>query len=178
MTRAAKNNALKAIHNTIEENDESFNDDQVASESNSNLFNIPITSQNAPEGQTLDLFKQYTRRVEFCSREIIRIHNTALNKNDSGSEDGGLVYVDFQAGMFEALKVNFIRCIFDDYGIVPISQPKIEYFDKAEERICLDLEMKVQEFVHHVKIKVHNTKCSLDVQGFHDKPEKRKDSNI
>ena len=33
--------------------------------------------------------------------------------------------------------------------------------------------MKIKENVHHVKIKVHNTKCSLDVQGFHDESNKR-----
>ena len=33
--------------------------------------------------------------------------------------------------------------------------------------VCIDLQMKVGEHSHDVKVKVHNTKCSLDVNGFH-----------
>ena len=95
------------------------------------------------------------------------------NKKDQGSEDGGLVYVDFQAGMFEALKLNFLKLDVNDFEVVPIAQPKVELYDQTEERICLDLSMKVKDFDHFIKIKVHNTKCSLDVQGFYGQYEKR-----
>ena len=85
----------------------------------------PITTQNAKEGQTLDLVKQYSRKIEFCNREVIRIHNRALFDQDQGSVDGGLIYVYFQAGVFEALKVNFIQYIYDNHGIVTVAQPKV-----------------------------------------------------
>ena len=48
-------------------------------------------------------------------------------------------------------------------------------YGEALERVCLDLRMKVGEHTHDVKIKVHNTKCSLDVAGFHDVVAKRFD---
>ena len=164
--QSAKNNALKAIQNSIENTDNDSEVDKISSASNA--YTTPVTSQNAPEGLTLDLSKQYKRKIEFCSRQLMRIHNKALNKKDQGSEDGGIIYIDFQAGMFEALKCNFVEYVAKDYGIVPIAQPKIEYYGQAEERFCLDLQMKVKEHVHDVKMIVHNTKCSLNVQGFHD----------
>ena len=86
--RAAKNNALKAIQNTIEDNDID-NDVNVVRDTQKtvnskpvNEFTIPFTSQNAPEGLTLDLSKQYKRKIEFCNRELMRIHNKATNKKD------------------------------------------------------------------------------------------------
>ena len=95
----------------------------------------------------------------------MRVHDRSMNKKDQGSVDRGIIYIDFQAGMFEALKLNFLQCIADDYGIIPFAPPKIELFDQAEERI-------VKGIQHDVKVKVHNTKCSLDVQGFHDYSKK------
>ena len=132
--RAAKSNALKAIHSSIEEVVE-----EIDNEPETCLNFQPTVTQNAPDGMSLDLNKQYKRKVECCDREVIRIHNKALNKKDQGSADGGLVYVDFQAGLFEALRLNFFQCIEKDYGIVPVAQPKIELYGNAEERICLDL---------------------------------------
>ena len=115
ISRAAKNNAMKAIQNTVE-NDETNNDersldknvDLVANEASrefpnkEKIFTIPLVTQNASPGQTLDLLKQYKRKGEFCDRDLIKIHDRAINKKDSGSQNKGLVYVDFQAGMFEA----------------------------------------------------------------------------
>ena len=124
---------------------------------------------------TLDLFKQYKRKVDFCNRDLFRIHNKSLNKKDQGSGDRGIVYIDFQAGMFEALKINFLKCVANDFNILLTAQPKIELFGQAEERICLDLKMVVAGSEHFVKVIVHNTKCSLHVQGFVEKYNKKFD---
>ena len=165
--RLAKNNALKAIHNTVELEELVADNPETVED-----FTSPIVTQNAPEGMTLDLGKQYKRRVDFCDRALMRIHDPSLHVDDQGSADRGLVYVDFQAGMFEAMKINFLKCISSDFGIVPIAKPKVELYDQAEERICLDLQMKIKDYTHSVKVKVYNTKCSLDVQGFNDKKNK------
>ena len=115
-TRIAKNNAMKALKNnkddSISYEEEGTNIiDITNTPSTESRFSAARTSQNAPEGFSLDLFKQYKRRVDFCDRDLIRIHDKSINKKDQGSENKGLIYVDFQAGMFEAVKVNFIRCL-------------------------------------------------------------------
>ena len=163
--RAAKNNALKALK-TSSDIEETF-DDEILNE-DENAYFIPYHSQNAPEGYTLDLFKQYKRQVEYCDRDLVRIHDRNLNKKDKGSKDRGLIYIDFKAGMFEALKVNFLNCLMNNFDTKLIADPKIEFYGQALERICLDLSMKVSNHSHDVKIKVHNTKCSIDVAALHD----------
>ena len=179
-SRAAKNNAIKAIRNS---NDDAETEDILTVEGISAVsdddvgkgkpFTIPVVSQNAREGFSLDLFKQYKRKIDFCDRDIMRIHDKSVNKKDQGSDDKGLIYVDFNAGIFEAFKVNVMKCLENDFKTKPIADPKVEYYGAAQERICLDLQMTVGDKKHDVKIKVHNTKCSLDVQGFHDAKSKR-----
>ena len=89
------------------------------------------------------------------------------------SKDKGLVYIDFNAAMFEALQVNFLKCLKNSYVIVLIADPKVELYGQALERVCLDLRMTVSNTSHDVKIKVHNTMCSIDVAGFHDEVAKK-----
>ena len=103
----------------------------------------------------------------------MRIHDKNINKKDKGSTDKGLIYVDFRAGMFEALKINFLKCLEKNHPTILINDPKMEYYDEALERVCLDLRMNVAGHLHDVKIKVHNTKCSLDVAAFHDEVGKK-----
>ena len=174
--RAAKDIAKKALR----DNQELVVLEDLAVENVNNDKNVlrnsktpaPIISQNAPTGFALDLVKQYSRRVDYCDRQLIKIHDRSLNKKDQGSEDKGLIYIDFKAGMFEALKVNFVKCL-ENYNTKLISEPKIEMYGEALERVCIDLQMKVGEHTHDVKVKVHNTKCSLDVAGFHGIVAKR-----
>ena len=77
MARAAKNNALKAIQYNIEEDSEleleeaSENDIIHSTTNKTNNFTIPVKTQNAPIGQTLDLVKQYSRKIEYCNRELV-----------------------------------------------------------------------------------------------------------
>ena len=90
-----------------------------------NNFSVPMVSQNAPNGLSLDLFKQYKRRVDFCDREIIKIHDKSVNKKDKGSKNNGLIYVDFQAGIFEALKINVVKLLKEDHGVKLIADLKV-----------------------------------------------------
>ena len=57
----------------------------------------------------------------------MRIHDKSLNKKENGSEDKGLIYIDFKAGMFEALKVNLMKCLQTDFDRKMIADPKVEY---------------------------------------------------
>ena len=66
------------------------------------------------EDLELNLAKQYERNVEYCDREESRIHEPARNKKDRGSvKDDSLKYVEFQAGLFVALKANMVRIMKD-----------------------------------------------------------------
>ena len=49
----------------------------------------------------------------------------------------------------------------------------MEFYGEALERVCLDLRMSIKNYTHDVKIKVHNTQCSLDVAAFHDEVGKK-----
>ena len=82
--RVAKNNALKAIKfsNDNEIGDEIEHVDVNEESARNSGYTVPMVSQNAPEGYSLDLFKQYKRRLEFCDRDMIRIHDTNVNVND------------------------------------------------------------------------------------------------
>ena len=94
--RIAKNNALKALQNTLETEqiEESSLEENCLLEENvenvDNLvskekpFTVPIITQNAPIGKTLDLAKQYKRKGEHCDRDLIKIHDKAINKKDQG----------------------------------------------------------------------------------------------
>ena len=59
-SRAAKNNALRAIKSS---NNSEHNEDAevefIDTENDNEGDSVPMYSQNAPEGRSLDLFKQY-----------------------------------------------------------------------------------------------------------------------
>ena len=76
------------------------------------------------------------------------------------------VDVDFQAGMFEALKINVMKCLNEDYGVKLIADPKVEMYGEALERICLDMEMTVAGHKHDVKMTIHNTSTALIFKDF------------
>ena len=124
-SRAAKNMALKAIKSS------NLNDEDIEVIESEKAYTVPVVTQNAPEGFSLDLFKQYKRRIEFCDRDIIKIHDKLKNNKEKGSEDKGLIYVDFNADMFEALKQNFMNCIIKSFNGKLLTDPKIEYYGDA-----------------------------------------------
>ena len=60
---------------------------------------VPIVTQKS-KSYDLNYFKQLSRRIEHCVRSLYKIHDPNKNKNDHGSKDHGLVYVEFNAGLF------------------------------------------------------------------------------
>ena len=59
---------------------------------------IPIVTQNSKEFD-LNHFKQYTKRIECCNRDNVRIHDKSSNTKDQGRKDKGLIYISFNAGI-------------------------------------------------------------------------------
>ena len=60
--------------------------------------------------------------------------------------------------------------ILDGMGILSTEQPTIELFGPkcAEARVCADVSFEVAGKKSNMKIKVYNTKCSMDFQGTKD----------
>ena len=132
---------------------------------------VPIVTQKSRK-YDLNYFKQFSRRLEHCERDPYRIHDPIKNKNDHGSKDHGLVYVEFNAGLFQAMKTNMMK-IAKDYNITLAADPKIELYGNAEERMLLDLKVIIKGQEHLVKMKVYNTTCGMDFQALkHDLDKK------
>ena len=86
----------------------------------------------------------------------MRIHNKNTKPKDHGSSDRGLVYIEFNAGMFEAIKKNMMRILKDTYKVI-MTKAKIEFYGDAEERINIDFQVCLNGQVHEMKMKVYNT---------------------
>ena len=110
------------------------------------------------------------KKLEFCDRESFNIHDKENNVNDKnvkGSANKSCVYMDLNAGIFEAAKMNLVRVLEKELHIYLVKKPKVETYGTSEavERILLDMKMTVNDKEHEVKIRVYNTLCSLDVTG-------------
>ena len=121
----------------------------------------------AGEDLELNLAKQYEKNVEFCDREESRIHEPAKSKKERGSvKDDSLKYIEFQAGLFVALKGNLVR-ILKEMGMELSGTPSVDTFGSksAEIRICFNVLMKVDDKDLDIKVKVYVTRCSIDFQA-------------
>ena len=107
--------------------------------------------QNKGMDSDLNFSKQYKRLIDSCERDIFKIHEKepgCTNKNIKGTSiDKRMLYVEFNAGMFEAIKKNFVRVLKEHFETTISEKPKVETFGemKAEERILLDLTMSVKK---------------------------------
>ena len=87
-----------------------------------------IVINTVGEDLELNLEKQYDRNVEYCDRVEMRCHDPKRKKTDRGSvKDDRLRYMEFQAGLFVALKANMIR-ILKDLNIFMHGTPSIDSF--------------------------------------------------
>jgi hypothetical protein len=169
--RGARPGNLKEVSFT--EEDENMDTNQVVNptddivdvhEESEDPNAIPIITQNAKDFD-LNHFKQYTKRIEYCNRDIVKVHDKKFHAKDHGSKDKGLIYIAFNAGMFEAIKKNMMKVLKDAFGVIIVRQPKVEYYGAAEESINLDIKVKLNGQDQEMKIKVYNTVCSMDVQA-------------
>ena len=115
---------------------------------------IPISTQN---GKDFDLnhFKQFCKVLDSCKREVVKVHDKEARAKDKGSKDRGSVYVSFNGAMLLVLKTNMMKIAKSKYGVTLCADPKIELFGTAEERMCLDLKVKLKEQDHFLKMKVY-----------------------
>ena len=65
--------------------------------------------------------------------------------------------------------------IAKDYDINLTSDPKIELYGNAEERMLLDIKITIHGKDHFLKMKVYNTTCAMDFQAVKHDIDKRFD---
>ena len=75
-------------------------------------FKLPFV-QNKAIDSDLNFPKQYKRLVDCCERDFYSIHYKEPGCTDKDIKDSSVdkrqVYIDFNAGIFEAIKQNFIK---------------------------------------------------------------------
>ena len=109
-----KNSRNRDTIRLIDENEDDFTLEEASDEF------IPRVINKAKHTE-LNLEKQYKRRVNHCTgRKIFRIHDFT-KPGDHGEKDRSLVYVEFQGGMFEAIKQNMVRILKAKYQVVKTS---------------------------------------------------------
>ena len=89
-------------------------------------------------------------------QRLYRVHDLS-KPGDHGAKDKSLVYVEFQGGLFEAMKHNMMSVLKENHSIVKTSSPQVETYGKreAEERYCLNMCIKVGEHSHAWKHKIY-----------------------
>ena len=155
----------------VEKNMKKKSKNEKAKLKNTNI--IPIITQNS-KMYDLNYFKQFNKQLEYCERDLYRIHDPVKNKNDHGSKDHGLVYIEFNAGLFQAMKTNMMS-LAKEQNIILTTDPKIELYGNAEERMLLDLKVPIKDQEHFIKMKVYNTACGMDFQALKHNTDKRFD---
>ena len=166
MSERTKVNEASMKEKVVVINEHSDNEDDVTLEERCGKSNNPKVVHKG-KNSDLNFEKQYKRRVNHCvGRKLFRIHDFT-KPNDHGSLDKSLVYVEFQGGLFEALKLNMIEILRNLHGIEKSGQTQVETFgiSEAQERYCIDMNMTVDNHVHALKLKIYNTACALDAQG-------------
>ena len=151
---------------------DNFEDDndgivKVGKKKKTKVGNQTVTVNTSGEECDLDLEKQYGRSTEYCRRDHIRVHDPIKNQDDNGSrKDERLVYVDFKAGLFVAMKQKMIKTM-TAMNMPLVGVPSVNKFGTkgAETRISFSSTFKVKSKKYKVKVKVHSTKCSMDFQG-------------
>ena len=95
------------------------------------------TVLNKAKDSSLNLAAQYARKVAHCQRrELFRIHDFS-RRGDKGARDKSNVYIEFQGGLFEAIKQNFVNILKDKFDtVLGKKAPQVETYgkEKAEER--------------------------------------------
>ena len=94
---------------------------------------------------------------------------------DKGSKkDERLIYVDFRAGMFIAMKQKMIKTMIS-MNMPLVGEPSTDKFGTKETEIKISFSstFKVRNKKFKIKVKVHSTKCSMDFQGCGNSSDKK-----
>ena len=143
-TRGSKDKANQRIENMSESDDISSDESDIALKMNRN----PIVTKNA-ESSDLNFVKQYKNRLQYCNRGLFAIDTKRGSKNKEKME---YICIDFQTGLFEALKKNAIAILEKELSVAVTGRPKVELYGlkSAEEKFCIDLEIEVEGKKHVV----------------------------
>ena len=126
--------------------------------------NVRVT-HNALD-KDLNMVKQYKTRYDGCMKELIKIdmNNGSVNKDKQ-------IYVklEFQTGMFEAMKKNMVKIMIEKFQVkfVEGKDPKLETYGRsmAEERYSLDLKFIENDKQYTVQVTIFNTNCTMGVKS-------------
>ena len=162
---------VEVTEEDVEKNQKKKNRNEKSNSKLKSTNIIPIVTQNS-RMYDLNYFKQFNKQLEYCERDLYRIHDPIKNKNDHGSKDHGLVYIEFNAGLFQAMKTNMM-ILAKEHNIILTTDPKIELYGNAEERMLLDLKVVIKDQEHFLKMKVYNTTCGMDFQALKHNTDKK-----
>ena len=106
----------------------------------------------------LNLEKPYSKFSEHCDRDLFKIHKPIENKGERGSvKDERLVYCEFKAGVFAALRLHMIRILKTDFYGKIVKNPKIQTNgtgkNEAETRKIVDVKITVEGKDHKVQFR-------------------------
>ena len=126
--------------------------------------NVRVT-HNAVD-KDLNMAKQYKIRYDCCIKELIKVDK----KNGSASkEKQRYVKLEFQTGMFEAMKKNMVNIMKDKFKVnfVEGKDPKVETYGKAkaEERYIFDLMFQHENAEYTLQVTVFNTNCTMGINS-------------
>ena len=112
----------------------------------------------------LNMVKLYKVRYECCKKDLIKVDTS----NGSANKDRQkFVKLEFQTGMFEAMKKNMVRIMKDKFQVdfVDGKDPKLETYgkSKAEERYTLDLKFHGDNSEQTVQVTIYNTNCTMGI---------------
>ena len=167
--RFAKVNARRKLDLVCEdiENEDKESQQKARKKRKTKVGNQAVTMNIFGEDMDLDLVKHYGRSSQYCDRDLYRFHDPVKNVDDHGSKkDERLVYVDFKAGLFIAMKQKMVKTMISMN--MPLSgEPTTDNFGtkEAEVRISFASTFKVKSKKFKTKIKVYTTKCAMDFQG-------------
>ena len=114
----------------------------------------------------LNMVKQYEKRYESCNKELIKVD---MKKGSANKDSQKFVKLEFQTGMFEAMKKNMVKVMKDKFEVnfVEGKDPKLETYgkSKAEERYTLDLMFKDGNSDYTVQVSIYKTNCTMGVDS-------------
>ena len=110
----------------------------------------------------VNMGKQFTKLTEHCDRK-----NFSAVNEDKGN--AGLLTVNFQAGVFDAMRKFMMKVLTKDYDAELVKEANVEVMgssgNEVETRVMFDIQITLNEIQHLCKVKVYNTLCSMDFQS-------------
>ena len=102
-----------------------MNSSENQSEENS-VDNLEVIKENVTD-MHLNLARIYKKLVDHCDRDLFRVHEPKVYKDDKGSKkDENLVYIELKAGLFVAMRTVMMKYLIQDFNAKVTKSPKIQ----------------------------------------------------